>query len=147
MTKLPDLQEIIARLDLEPHPEGGFYRETFRDGPGPDGRARSTLIYFLLAAGQTSAWHRVDAVEVWHFYLGAPLRLSTWIEGRAVETTILGPALAAGQQPQYVVPAHHWQMAKSLAAEPAEWTLVGCSVAPGFTFSGFEMAPAGWQPR
>ncbi|HTJ02929.1 MAG TPA: cupin domain-containing protein [Methylovirgula sp.] len=147
MTKLPDLQKIIARLNLEPHPEGGFYRETFRDVPGPDGRARSTLIYFLLAAGQTSAWHRVDAVEVWHFYLGAPLRLSTWIEGGAVETIILGPDLAAGQHPQYVVPAHYWQMAESLAAEPADWTLVGCGVAPGFTFSGFEMAPPSWQPH
>jgi predicted cupin superfamily sugar epimerase len=147
MSGHPDLQEIIARLDLKPHPEGGFYRETFRDVAGAEGRSRSTLIYFLLAAGQTSAWHRVDAVEVWHFYLGAPLRLSAWIEGKAVETIVLGTDLAAGQQPQYVVPAHHWQMAESLAVDLVDWTLVGCSVAPGFEFAGFEIAPPGWQPR
>ncbi len=146
MTRLPDLREIIGRLDLKPHPEGGFYRETFRDVPGPDGRARSTLIYFLLAAGQISAWHRVDAVEVWHFYMGAPLRLSAWTEGKAVETAVLGLDLAAGQQPQYVIPAHHWQMAECLAQASGDWALVGCSVAPGFDFAGFEMAPPGWQP-
>jgi predicted cupin superfamily sugar epimerase len=130
--------EIIRLLDLAPHPEGGHYRETFRDSRVVGGRAASTAIYFLLAAGERSHWHRVDAVEVWHFHAGAPLALS--IEGRGVVR--LGPDLAAGERPQGIVPAGEWQAAESLG----DWTLVGCTVAPGFDFAGFELAPEGWMP-
>lgn len=139
--------EIIRLLELKPHPEGGYYRETFRDEPsGPNGRAASTLIYFLLLAGQISAWHRVDAAEAWHHYAGAPLRLSFWKSGTALQSVELGNDFLGRQRPQCVVPAGFWQKAESLASAEAAWTLVGCSVAPGFEFSGFEMAEAGWQP-
>jgi uncharacterized protein len=135
--------EIIRLLDLHAHPEGGHFRETFRD-PVRDarGRAVSTLIYYLLAAGQVSRWHRVDATEVWHYYAGAALEIK--ISQTGVETSAhrLGPDLIPGERPQYVVPAHCWQSAKSLGA----WTLAGCSVAPGFEFSGFELAPPHWLP-
>ena len=135
--------EVARVLGLAPHPEGGRYRETFRD-PKVDGsgRAASTAIYYLLAAGETSAWHRVDAAEIWHFHAGAPLSVTLSTDGRETTEHRLGVDLAAGERPQVVVPAGHWQMARSLGA----WTLVGCTVAPGFSFSGFEMAPAGWQP-
>ncbi len=134
--------EIIRLLELEPHPEGGWYRETFRDEPGPDGRARSTLIYYLLETGQRSHWHRVDAVETWHFYSGAPLALQIAPPDGSAETFTLGTDLAAGERPQIVVPQGWWQAAESLGA----YTLVGCTVAPGFEFSGFEMAPPGFSP-
>lgn len=133
--------EVIRLLDLLPHPEGGHYRETFRDAPGPDGRARSTAIYFLLAAGERSHWHRVDAVETWHFHAGAPLELSLW-DGGPVTRLRLGTDLAAGARPQGIVPAGVWQAAASLGA----WTLVGCTVAPGFEFAGFELAPPEFTP-
>jgi predicted cupin superfamily sugar epimerase len=133
--------EIIRRLQLQPHPEGGHFRETFRDGPGPDGRARSTLIYFLLAAGEVSHWHRVDAVEVWHWYAGAPLLLKI-AEGGQEQRVRLGVDLVTGERPQAVVPEGAWQAAESLGA----WTLVGCTVAPGFDFAGFELAPPGFDP-
>ncbi len=135
--------EIIRLLDLQPHPEGGHFRETFRD-PALDarGRAVSTLIYFLLEEGQLSRWHRVDAAEVWHFYAGAPLELKTSQTGKKTSVHRLGPDLFAEERPQYVVPAHCWQSAESLG----RWTLVGCSVAPGFEFLGFALAPPGWQP-
>ena len=142
-----DAPEIIRLLELKPHPEGGYYRETFRDAPGPDGRALSTLIYFLLKAGQISAWHRVDAAEVWHYYAGAPLRLSIWQQGQGLQAVDLGIDLATGQRPQCVVPAGFWQMAEASGASAPGWSLVGCSVAPGFEFSGFEMAETGWQPN
>lgn len=130
--------EIVRLLDLAPHPEGGFYRETFRDPAAVDGRAVSTAIYYLLPAGQTSAWHRVDAAEVWHFYAGAPLELSLAdASGRIVHR--LGADLASGERPQLVAPAGAWQRARSLGA----WTLVGCTVAPGFEFAGFELAASG----
>jgi predicted cupin superfamily sugar epimerase len=135
--------EVIRLLDLQPHPEGGWYRETFRDAAGPDGRARSTTIYYLLEAGQRSHWHRVDAVETWHFYTGAPLALHVAPPGGAAETFMLGANLAAGERPQIVVPDGWWQAAQSLGA----YSLVGCTVAPGFAFSGFELAPPGWEPR
>lgn len=131
--------EIIALLDLAPHPEGGWYRQTFRD-PVEDGAGRpgSTAIYFLLEAGQESRWHRViDAAEVWHFHAGAPLLLTI---GRTAHQ--LGVDLAAGERPQAVVPANVWQKARSLG----DWTLVSCTVAPGFEFERFEMAPEGWEP-
>ncbi|MDP1630911.1 MAG: cupin domain-containing protein [Caulobacter sp.] len=129
--------EIVALLDLAPHPEGGWYRQTFRDTAGPEGRGASTAIYFLLEAGQESRWHRVDAAEVWHFHAGAPLLLTIGdVDHR------LGVDLAAGERPQAVVPAGVWQTARSLG----DWTLVGCTVAPGFEFAGFEMAAEGWSP-
>jgi predicted cupin superfamily sugar epimerase len=134
--------DIIRQLGLQPHPEGGHYRETFRDTP-PAGatRAASTAIYFLLRAGERSRWHRVDAAEVWHFYAGAPLQLGI-CEGTRASTVRLGADLATGEEPQAVVPAGAWQQAESLGA----WTLVGCTVAPGFDFAGFEMAPEGFDP-
>ncbi|TPN76862.1 cupin domain-containing protein [Mesorhizobium sp. CU2] len=136
--------EIIATLDLQPHPEGGWYAETFRD-TAAGGRGHSTAIYFLLEKGQLSAWHRVkDAAEVWHFYAGASLALSMHEEGSGnVIEQVLGAALAAGERPQIVVPAGWWQSARSLG----EWTLVGCTVAPGFDFAAFELAEPGWQPK
>jgi predicted cupin superfamily sugar epimerase len=136
-------QDVIRLLELQPHPEGGHFRETFRDlKADAAGRACSTLIYFLLAAGERSAWHRVDATEIWHYYAGAPLQLEISADGGALETILLGPDLLAGQRPQGVVPAHSWQAAASLGA----WTLVGCTVAPGFEFSAFELAPPQWRP-
>lgn len=134
---MPTAAEIIRLLDLSPHPEGGHFRETFRDREPSGGRGHSTAIYFLLAAGERSAWHRVDATEVWHHYCGAPLRLSLSKGDAEVEHLRLGTDLVAGERPQIVVPANCWQAAESLGA----WTLVGCTVAPAFEFSGFEMAP------
>jgi len=133
--------QIIALLALEPHPEGGFYRQTFQDSERDGGRAASTLIYFLLEAGQSSAWHRVDAAEVWHYYAGAPLRLVT-VQNNMLKEQMLGIDFEAGQRPQAIVPAHVWQSAHSCGT----WTLVGCTVAPGFQFSGFELASTNWQP-
>ena len=136
--------DIVRLLDLAPHPEGGHFRETFRDVRRDEsGRAASTAIYFLLARGERSHWHRVDAVEVWHFYAGAPLRLEIAADEAAELTvTTLGPDLARGERPQAIVPAGAWQAAESLGA----WTLVGCTVAPGFAFERFELAPLGWRP-
>jgi predicted cupin superfamily sugar epimerase len=133
--------EIIRLLDLKPHPEGGHFRETYRDARQHNGRAASTAIYFLLARGERSHWHRVDAAEVWHFHAGAPLALSIAEDAR-VQTVRLGADLAAGERPQAVVPARAWQAAESLG----DWTLAGCTVAPGFEFAGFELAPKGWSP-
>ena len=136
--------EVIRLLQLKPHPEGGHFRETLRDPHQRKGeRAHSTAIYFLLAAGERSHWHKVDAAEVWHFYAGAPLLLeiAPMAEG-PIEQLTLGPGLAAGQRPQAVVAAHAWQAASSLG----EWTLVGCTVAPGFEFEGFELAAKSWKP-
>jgi hypothetical protein len=135
---------IVAQLGLKPHPEGGHYRETFRDPAATkDGRAASTAIYFLLRRGERSHWHRVDAVEVWHHYAGAPLVLEMAESAQGpVRRMKLGDDLAAGERPQGVVPAGHWQAAESLGA----WTLVGCTVAPGFAFASFEMAPPDWTP-
>jgi predicted cupin superfamily sugar epimerase len=130
-----DADKIIRRLRLKPHPEGGHYRETFRDA-AKRGRAHSTAIYFLLKRGEESRWHRIDAAEIWHFYAGAPLALSIKQNGRAV-TRLLGNELAKKQSPQIVVPAQAWQCAKSLG----DYTLVGCTVAPGFEFEKFELAP------
>jgi uncharacterized protein len=142
-------EEVVQLLGLLPHPEGGAYREMFRAPAAEDGgRGASTAIYYLLRSGELSAWHRVDADEVWHHYAGAPLELAL-SDGqersdRGVNRGVLrlGKDLAAGERPQAVVPAGVWQSARSLG----EWTLVGCTVAPAFQFSGFEMAPAGWEP-
>jgi uncharacterized protein len=135
-------EDIIAALNLQPHPEGGHFRETFRDSHGNAGRARSTAIYYLLRAGEVSHWHRVDAAEVWHWYVGDPLGLSMSADGASRSTHILGNRIDAGERPQIVVPANAWQSARSLG----DWTLVGCTVAPGFEFAGFELAPEGWSP-
>jgi len=148
-------QDVIRLLDLKPHPEGGHFRETFRDAPQPHppphagegglgvGRAASTAIYFLLARGERSHWHRVDAVEVWHWYAGAPLALEIASPSGHRERVTLGNKLSAGERPQAIVPAQAWQAAQSLG----DWTLVGCTVAPGFEFAGFELAPPGWELR
>jgi uncharacterized protein len=134
--------EIIAMLGLKPHPEGGHFLETYRD-PRGSGRAASTAIYYLLARGERSHWHRVDASEVWHYYAGSALRLETATDDAGpVACVTLGPNLAVGERPQAVVPAQVWQAAASLG----DWTLVGCTVAPGFMFEGFELAPQGWSP-
>jgi predicted cupin superfamily sugar epimerase len=134
--------DIIARLELQPHPEGGHYRETFRDRRvDANGRSLSTAIYFLLARGGHSHWHRIDAVEIWHYYAGGglSLRIADDAGQRAVS---LGPDLVAGEVPQAIVPAQAWQAAESTG----DWTLVGCTVAPGFDFAKFELAPKGWKP-
>ena len=134
---------IIKKLDLTPHPEGGHYRETFRDTRvDAQGRSVSSLIYFLLGTGDVSDWHRVDATEIWHYYAGAPLVLTQSPNGHDASALHLGPDVLAGQHPQIVVPANHWQTATSLGA----WTLVGCTVAPAFDFAGFELAPPNWRP-
>ena len=134
--------DIIRLLELKPHPEGGHFRETFRDTRLVDGRAASTAIFFLLARGERSHWHRIDAVETWHHYAGAPLKLSI-DDGTATHAVRLGGDLATGEIPQAVVPVRAWQTAETLG----DWTLCGCTVAPGFEFSGFELAPKGWSPR
>lgn len=140
---MPELSaaEVIRLLDLRPHPEGGHYRETYRAEAGVEGREWSTAIYFLLAAGERSHWHRVDADELWHWYGGAALALSI-ADGAAIRTVQLGSDLAVGQRPQVLVPAHAWQAAESCGA----WTLVGCTVAPAFRFEHFELAPPDWSP-
>lgn len=137
----PTPEDLIAALKLAPHPEGGWFRETFRDQPGHQGRPHSTAILFLLKSGEVSHWHRVDVVEVWHWYSGAPLLLKIADDAGRRELT-LGPDVLAGQHPQAMVPAGTWQSAQSLG----DWTLVGCTVAPGFDFAGFELAPRGWEP-
>ena len=140
----PDIPaaRIVETLGLQPHPEGGWYRETFRDDGG-EGRAASTAIYYLLEQGQISAWHRVkDAAETWHHYAGGPLRLRLAAPGGPEQSHVLGPDLFSGETPQLVVPVGWWQAAEPLGA----WTLVGCTVAPGFEFAAFELAPDGWTP-
>jgi predicted cupin superfamily sugar epimerase len=136
-------KEVIALLGLQPHPEGGHYKETFRDARLVDGgRPASTAILYLLGAGETSEWHRVDAAEAWHWHAGAPLVLTLSVNGHDAEALHLGPELRLKQRPQIIVPAGCWQTATSLG----RWTLAGCTVAPGFSFEGFEMAPPGWRP-
>jgi len=139
--------DIIRMLELQPHPEGGHYRETFRDAQttdehSPNGRAACTAIYFLLAKDERSHWHRVDASEIWHYYAGDPLALHI-ADKHGARTIMLDPDLKGGERPQGVVPPHAWQAAEAVG----EWTLVGCTVAPGFEFSKFELAPPGWSPQ
>jgi len=131
-------EAIIAALQLAPHPEGGWYRETYRGDAARGGRAAITAIYYLLRAGERSHWHRVDAAEIWHWYAGDTLELRV-----ERDTVRLGSDLGAGERPQAVVPPFAWQAARSLGA----WTLVGCTVSPAFEFAGFELAPQGWQPE
>jgi predicted cupin superfamily sugar epimerase len=132
-----EADRIISALELSPHPEGGHFRETFRDGAGSSGRAHSTAIYYLLREGEVSAPHRIDAAEVWHFYRGAPLELTVREEGKEAVRLVLGPDILNGERPQIVVPPRAWQGARSLGI----YTLVGCTVAPGFEFAAFELAP------
>jgi predicted cupin superfamily sugar epimerase len=134
--------DVIRLLELKPHPEGGHYRETFRDERGDGQRAASTAIYFLLAAGEVSRWHRVDAAELWHWHAGAPLELSVAPSDQSAVTIRLGAALALGERPQGIVPPGYWQSARSLG----DWTLVGCTVAPGFLFEKFELASDAFDP-
>jgi predicted cupin superfamily sugar epimerase len=142
MAAKPSAADIIARLELKPHPEGGHFRETFRDSrTDANGRAFSTAIYFLLAHGERSHWHRIDAVEVWHYYAGAALTLKI-ADDDGQWSFRLGPNVAAGEQPQAIVAPDIWQSAESTG----DWTLVGCTVAPGFDFATFELAPNDWEP-
>jgi predicted cupin superfamily sugar epimerase len=135
--------QVITLLGLERHPEGGWYKETFRDHSAGESRPASTAILYLLEADQVSAWHRIDAAEVWHFHAGAPLVLTlSPPEGKGATTLRLGADLRAGQRPQVVVPPGWWQTAESLGA----YSLVGCTVAPGFQFDQFELAPDDWRP-
>jgi len=138
----PTAPEMISALGLKPHPEGGHYRETFRDPRQVEGRPASTAVLFLLASGERSHWHRIDAVEVWHYYAGAPLKLEV-VDGSKEEIFRLGADINAGEVPQVTVPARAWQSAESLGP----WTLTGCTVAPGFSFDGFELAPVDWSPH
>lgn len=133
---------VIALLQLAPHPEGGHFRETFRDATAAEERGASTAIYFLLKAGEQSHWHAVDAAEGWHYYAGAPLMLEISPAGGPITEVRLGSDLAAGERPQAVVPRDYWQRARSLGG----WTLVGCTVAPGFMFGGFRLAPPRFSP-
>ena len=139
---MPTAVEIIALLDLAPHPEGGWFRQTFRD-TGPDERGHSTAIYFLLEAGKPSHWHKVHgSSEVWLWHAGAPIRLKLSEDGKTETHHLLGMDLAAGERPQLIVPPGWWQAAQTLG----DWTLVSCTVAPGFVFENFELAEPGWKP-
>ncbi len=135
-------KDVIALLGLERHPEGGWFRETWRAEAAPGARASGSAIYYLLGAGDVSHWHRVDADEIWHWHAGGPLVLTLSANGRDAEALRLGPKLAAGQRPQAIAPKGCWQSAASLGA----WTLVGCTVSPAFEFAGFELAPPDWRP-
>ena len=137
-----EADRLIVALGLAPHPEGGHYRETFRDPQTIDGRARSTAIYFLLKAGEASRWHRVDAVEMWHWHRGGPVELMVAMGDGPAERYIVGPDIEQGETPQALVPAGAWQAARPLG----DFALVGCTVAPGFDFAGFELAPEGFEP-
>lgn len=139
---LRSVETIVARLGLERHPEGGWFRETWRGPAGEGGRAVGTSILYLLGGGEISAWHRIDADEVWHYHAGAPLVLSVSIDGESPRRTALGSGLDGEAVPQAIVPAGAWQSARSTG----KWTLVGCTVVPGFTPEGFVLAPPGWEP-
>lgn len=136
-------EALIAALGLTPHPEGGWFAETWREPAAEGTRAASTAIYYLLRAGELSRWHRVDATEVFHHYGGAPLelRIALTSAGPAVRH-VLGSDIEAGGRPQVIVPAGAWQS----AMPRGDWSLVGCTVAPGFEFAGFELAPSAWEP-
>ena len=137
-----DAQSIVKELGMQPHPEGGYYVETFRDDEGPEGRGFATAIYYLLEAGDRSHWHKVDASEIWLWHAGAPLSLSICEEGSTTKTYRLGPNVLDGERPQVIVPRDAWQSAQSTG----DWTLVSCVVAPGFVFDGFVMADKDWSP-
>jgi predicted cupin superfamily sugar epimerase len=139
----PDAAALVARLGLSPHPEGGWYRETWRAPAGEGERGAATAILFLLAAGERSHWHRVDADELWLWHAGAPLALlRAESDSAALERVTLGGQVLAGEQPQVRIPAGWWQAAEAEAG----WALVSCVVAPAFQFEGFELAAPGWAP-
>ena len=134
---------VIERFGLRAHPEGGWYAETWRADASAAERPVASAILYLLAAGERSHWHRVDAAEIWQYSAGDALELRVWVgDGTAVATNRLGPGTTSGETPQVVVPAGAWQAARPLGA----WTLVGCIVSPAFEFAGFELAPEGWEP-
>ncbi|MEL6958302.1 MAG: cupin domain-containing protein [Pseudomonadota bacterium] len=136
-----EAQEIIEALDLSPHPEGGYYRQTWVDEES-DGRPTGTCIYFLLKRGAPSHWHRVDATEIWLYHAGAPLLLKRAASAdNQREDLRLGPDILAGERPQGIVAKDHWQAVETLG----DWTLVSCTVSPGFTFEGFTLAPPGFD--
>ncbi len=135
-------RDVVRLLDLKPHPEGGHYRETWRADAALGERSAGTAIYYLLAEGEISHWHRIDADEIWHWHAGSGLDLGLSRDGRHVDTHRLGPDLGQGERPQVIVPRFCWQTARTLGS----WTLVGCTVSPAFAFDGFEMAPEGWRP-
>ncbi|HAT87312.1 MAG TPA: cupin [Rhizobiales bacterium] len=136
-------EEIITALNMQPHPEGGYYVETFRDHDGPQGRGYSTAIYYLLEKGDRSHWHKVDATEIWFWHAGSPLELCLSSDGKSTTHHVLGSDIIGNERPQVIVPKGDWQSAQSLGI----WTLVSCTVAPGFVFEGFEMAPRDWSPK
>jgi len=134
-------KHIVRALQLKPHPEGGHYRETWRHKPKAGERGAGTAIYYLLQRGEESRWHRIDAVEIWHHYAGAPLALSISVKGKT-RTIHIGPNVLRGEQPQAIVPKGAWQSGRSTGA----WSLAGCTVSPAFDFAGFEIAPNGFTP-
>jgi predicted cupin superfamily sugar epimerase len=137
------VRHLVDHLRLAPHPEGGWFRRTFtHHDVGRDGRPLGSAILYLLAVGERSHWHRIDAVEMWHFHAGDPLVLQMSPDGRRGRTRILGPDPFEGHEPQVVVPAGTWQAARSLGV----YSLVGCTVTPAFSERGFQLAPPGWQP-
>lgn len=139
--------ELIEQLGLVAHPEGGWYRETWRAEPGADGRARGTAIIFLLRSGEASHWHRVDADELWLWQSGDPIELRLAADDAGpVRSVILGNDVAAGQCLQGLVASHEWQAARPAGVPQLGYTLVSCVVVPGFDFAGFTLAPAGWEP-
>ncbi len=142
LTSMTDVAEVIEALGMEPHPEGGWYVETWRAPAHEDERPAGSAILYLLSAGERSQWHRFDAAEVWQFSAGDALELSVWDGSGPVVRTRLGPDIAAGDRPQAVVPAGAWQCARPVGA----WTLVGCVVTPAFDFASFRLAPDGWEP-
>ncbi len=140
---MPDAAAVIAALHLRAHPEGGWFTETWRAHSVDGARPASSAILYLLAAGERSHWHRVDADEVWQFAAGEPLELRVWAESEPkVAAHRLGADVTDGDEPQVVVPAGAWQAARPLGA----WTLVGCIVAPAFDFDGFELSAPAWEP-
>lgn len=129
--------DVIQSLNLAPHPEGGWYRQTWQAAADGDARPTGTAIYYLLESHQKSHWHHVDAVEIWHYYAGAPLILSIADDDNGPSRNItLGPNLIANERPQFIVTKHQWQSARTTG----DWTLVGCTVSPGFQFDGFTLA-------
>jgi predicted cupin superfamily sugar epimerase len=139
--------QVILALDLAAHPEGGFYKETYRDRSAPS-RGHGTAIHFLLRSEQVSHWHRIDAVEIFHYYAGLPLELQLWTPGNVITRHVLGPNVLDGHSPTVIIAPHTWQTARPLARARGEYdfSLVGCTVMPAFEFSGFTLAAPGWQP-
>jgi predicted cupin superfamily sugar epimerase len=138
------IEAWVEALGLQPHREGGWYRRTYEHRRSEDGRSQASAIYYALGAGERSHWHRIDADEMWHHYVGPPLELQISFTGSSVDTIALGPDIGAGERPQALVPRWAWQAATNRHATDA--VLVGCTVSPAFEFYGFELAPEGWEP-